>query len=202
MSDVKQIREIKNNSERSIQGLLSKSNEFRYRDNNGPVKTGVLYSIYYTFNKSELYFTGVKETTNSREIVRIKNKTLYGKYSEIQTLTRDNYPQPQLASPTKADYRIGSIQRYFTQSANDSDKPVFEISKNDYDSQNSLFKYTQVRWVISGIKSEVERLNEDTLESLEQQYKGIRKTIFPLQLWKPSQDSIDDLKNKLKRLKK
>lgn len=192
----------KNTIERSIQGLVSKSNEFVYRDNNGPVKPGVIYSIYYTLNKLEVYYTGVQESTYSREIIRVKNKTLFGKYSEIKSTQRVNYPKPQLASPTKADYRIGSIQRYFTQSANDSGKPVFEISKNDYSSQNSLFKYTQVRWVISGIKSEVERLNEVTLKSLEQQYKGIRKTIFPLQLWKPSQDSIDDLKNKLKRLKK
>ena len=202
MINKKNIKRIKDNNERSIQGLITQSNEFIYLDNNGPVKPGILYSVYYTLNKKEIYLTGVKSSSNSRQISRINNKTLFGQYSDIASPNRTEYPLPQLANPTKADYRIGRITRYFTQSANDTGKPVIEISKNDFDVNNSLFKYTKVEWVISGIKSEVERLNEITLRSLEREYKGIRQTIFPLQLWKPSQDSSDILKNKLKRLKK
>ena len=48
----------------------------------------------------------------------------------------------------------------------------------------------------------VKNKNAAIIRSLEDEYTGISNVLFPLQLWKPTQNSPDDLKNKLKRLKK
>ena len=71
MASKKVIQSIKSNNERNIQGLRTKLNEFRYEDTGAFVKPNVLYSVYYTFSKTEVYLTGITQSTNSRIINRI-----------------------------------------------------------------------------------------------------------------------------------
>ena len=65
-----------------------------------------------------------------------------------------------------------------------------------------LYNYTSFQWRISGKKEEVIRDNSATIRSLQIDYPGINKVLFPLQLWKPPLNSSDDIEKKLSLLKK
>ncbi len=201
MSNKKQIRKIKTNIERTIQGIYTNPQEFIYEETGGFVRPGLLYSVYYTLNKDEMYLTGIKDTTNSKIINKVKDKTLFSEYANLKFLNRDFYPVMTPAKPTESDYRIGEITRYFAQIGNDTTKPIFEISKEDYDTGN-LYRYTSFQWRLSGLKEEVMRDNQITIDDLEKEYTGINKILFPLQLWRAPKNSADDVENKLLLMKK
>jgi len=201
MSYKQQIQNIKTNIERTIQGLETKPQEFRYKRTGGVVKSNQIYSIYYTFNKKEKYLTGVLETSNSKIIEKTGQKSMLNTYSEIKPTSRQPYPKTTPANPNESDYSIGIIDRYFARIGNDTNKPIFEISVEDYNNKNNLYIYFQFEWVISGVKSDVNRENDDTISDLQLNYPNITQLLFPLQLWKPPKNSPDDLENKLERLK-
>ena len=201
MIDKKQIQNIKTNIERTIQGLVAKPKEFTYKETGGFVRNKMTYSIYYTLNKDEVYLTGTTDSTNSQIIEKVNDKTMFSEYKDLASLTRTPYPKTTPAKPTESDYEIGEITRYFTQVANDETKPIFEISAKDFGNQNSLYRYTEFQWRISGTKEEVARDNQITIYDLELEYKDISKKLFPLQLWKPIRDSYEDVQKKLLLLK-
>ena len=201
MIDKKQIQNIKTIIERTIQGLVAKPKEFTYKETGGFVRNKMTYSIYYTLNKDEVYLTGTTDSTNSQIIEKVNDKTMFSEYKDLASLTRTPYPKTTPAKPTESDYEIGEITRYFTQVANDETKPIFEISAKDFGNQNSLYRYTEFQWRISGTKEEVTRDNQITIYDLELEYKDISKKLFPLQLWKPTRDSYEDVQKKLLLLK-
>ena len=196
------LKKIQKNSERTTQGLRTTKNQFRYLDNNGVVKPNTLYSIYYTFKKELIYLTGISSTSRPRQIIKVSEKDNYETYVSLESNTRQPYPKESNSNPTESDYRIGEITRYFTQKANDKTQPVFEINKETFDNQNSLYNYTSFIWVISGLKQDVEQENTKTIRGLETELPGISRTLFPLQLWTPPRNSTEDVENKLRRLKK
>ena len=199
---LKYFRKIQKDSERTTQGLRTIKNQFRYIDNNGVVKPNTLYSIYYTLNKDLIYLTGISSTSRPRRIIKVSEKDSYETYVNLESNTRQTYPKESQVRPSESDYRIGEITRYFTQKANDTTQPVFEINKETFDNQNNLYNYTSFIWVISGLKQDVERENTKTIRGLETELPGISRILFPLQLWTPPKDSKEDLENKLSRLKK
>ena len=93
--------------------------------------------------------------------------------------------------------RVGDLEKN-----NDKTKPIFEISSKTFDTQNTLYKYTDFQWKISGTKEEVIRENQKTIDLLEKDYPGISSKLFPLQLWKPTIGTFDDIQKKLSLLKK
>jgi hypothetical protein len=202
MVNRQQIQNIKTNIERTIQGLRTKPQEFTYEQTKGFVKPNTLYSIYYGLNKKESYLTGISDTSNSKIINNVKNKTLYSTYSDIKSLNRQAYPKTTLANPSESDYRIGVITRYFTKKTNEVNAKVFEITEEDFNNQHTLYDYTSFQWRISGKRTEVNRDNSATLRGIQSSYPSITKTVFPLQLWIPPKNSPDDMQNKLNRLKK
>ena len=197
----KQIQTIKINIERTIQGLETKPQEFRYKRTGGFVKPNQIYSIYYTTNKTEKYLTGVLETSNSKIIEKVGIKSILNRYAEVKPTSRQPYPKTTPANPNESDYVIGVIDRYFARVGNDTNKPLFEVSIGDFNNQNNLYIYFQFEWIISGVKSAVNRLNSATISDLQINYPNITQVLFPLQLWKPPKNSLDDLENKLERLK-
>lgn len=72
----------------------------------------------------------------------IKDKEIYS----LET------PKTFIPSPTENDYEIGSIDRYFTQRANDSNGFVFELDENEYSNiiENPYWVVVIMRWRISG----------------------------------------------------
>ena len=201
MVDKKQIQNIKINIERTIQGLRTKPREFIYEQTSGFVKRNTIYSMYYTLNKKELYLTGIRDSSRSKIINRVKNKTMYSNYTNTKNVIRQPYPKTTPANPSESDYRVGVITRYFTKKANDVNSKVFEITKEDSNKKNNLYEYVSFKWRISGKKDEVNRDNSATLRGVQSNYPSITKTVFPLQLWVPPKNSPDDVQNKLNRLK-
>ena len=202
MATKQQIQSIKENNERTIQGLRTGFKEFTYEETGGFVKPNKLYSIYYTLTKKQVYITGTQGTYNSKTINKVIDDGLFATYSRIKSTIRVDYPQGTPAAPTDTDYENGSITRYFTQIGNDKTKPVFEISAKDAEKTNNLYKYTDINWRITGKKQQVERENQSTINSLVREYPTIRKVLTPLQFWTPPKNTQDDIKNKLNRLKK
>jgi len=196
------LKIIKNNAERIITGFKTKKLEFLYRDTSSFVKPDITYTIYYTEDKREIFLTGIPETKNSREIVKSVNDSIFSQYSEIHNYKKTSYPEPYTPILSKEDYNKKTLFRYFTQAVNDETNYVFEISKDTFESKNSLYKYNKTNWTIFGIKNEVERLNTLKIQELQEDFPKISKILFPLQYWNPENKSVDDLKNKLKRLKK
>ena len=202
MSTKQQIQNIKTDIERTVQGLRTKPQEFTYKQTKGFVKPNTLYSIYYGLNKRETYLTGISDTSNSKIINKVKNKTLYSTYSDIKPLNRQPYPKTTLANPSESDYRIGTITRYFTKKTNEVNAKVFEITEDDFNNQNNLYDYVSFEWRISGKKLEVNRDNSATLRDVQSNYPSIVQSVFPLQLWIPPKNSPDDVQKKLSLLKK
>ena len=202
MATREQIRNIKQNIERTTQGLFTKVQEFRYVETGGFVKPNTLYSIYNTLDKDEKYLTGLKDSTNSKLIFKVKDKSSFLRYKELKFPSRENYPVETRPEITDSDYRIGSVTRYFTQQTNDPTKPPFEITQDDFENQNSLYKYTSFNWKLDGTREEVIRDNQNTINDLIVNYPNITKSLFPLQFYRAPQNSPDDLEKKLSLLKK
>jgi len=201
MVSKKQIQNIKTNIERTVQGLRTKPQEFIYDKTKGFVRPDMVYSVYYTLSKKEVYLTGIIDTSNSKIIKKVNNKTMFSKYVDLKVPTRQNYPEIISVNPSESDYRIGSITRYFTQKGNNKNSDIFEISKKDFEDKNNLYKYTSFRWRISGKKEEVIRDNGRAIRIQEIDYPGISKILSPLQFWKPSKNSAESLQKKLLLLK-
>ena len=188
--------------------------EFRYT-HGGIVRPGLEYHIHYTKSKREVYMTGGVHTASSKIIEKIRSerdkrfkenkfeKTIYGRYSDVKNLNRDNYPKKISIFPSDSDYRIGTITRYFAQKANNTEDDLFEISEEDSQNTNPLFRYLSFEWRISGTRQEVFRDNQRTIDSLIQEVgnKTLENKLRPLRLWKAEEGSLEETENKLDLLK-
>ena len=193
---------------------ISQPGEFQYT-HGGIVRPGLEYHIHYTKSKQEVYMTGGFHTESSKIIKKIRSerdrrfennqfkKTTYGRYSDIKSLNRENYPSKITRILQDSDYRIGNITRYFAQKANNTEDDLFEISIDDYENQNPLFRYLPFQWRISGTRQEVFRDNKRTIDSLIQGIgnKTLENKLRPLRLWKAEEGSEEDVENKLDLLK-
>ena len=199
MANKDKINAVRQNSERMIEGNITRQKEFKYDLTGGFVSPNQPYTIYFTNDKREIYLTGYRNTTNAKFINKIGKKSIINTYREINYVEKSPYPQNNIAVPTEEDYKIKRIRRFFAKVANDNTKEFFEINQDDYDINNSLFEYIEINWMISGKKEDVERVNRTTLDRLPTR---LQKILFPLQLWRPSPDSSDSLEKKLERLRK
>jgi hypothetical protein len=197
---MKKFNNLKNNSERTIQGLVTLPNEFIYKDMGGKVKPNIVYSIYYSLNKNEVYLTGLKSDLKSREMQKINRSefTSFKNYKILKNPTRLTYPQHFKITPTDSDYRIGNIRRSFTRLTNDINAEVFEVSEKDSGNGNPLYLNINFDWTISGLKEDVIRKNEKVMKEQEKILPGISKLLTPLEYWKPKKGSKDDTVKKLK----
>ena len=202
MPDKKIITSVKLNHERTLQGLRTGLKQFYYADTIGFVRPNKLYSVYYTLNKKEVFLTGILPSTNSRIIKPTGTPSVFTQYTDIAPTERQVYPEVTPAKPSESDYEIGEITRYYAQIGNDITKPIFEVSEGTYKNQNNLYRYTEFKWRLSGLKEEVMRDNQKTIDDLEKEYIGISKVLFPLNLWKAPKNSADDVENKLLLMKK
>ena len=196
----KKFNNIKNNFERTIQGLVTLPNEFVYTDLGGKVKSNIVYSIYYTSDINETYLTGLKSDLKSREIQKINRNefTSFKNYKLLKNPTPSSYPKHYKKTPTDSDYRIGNIRRSFTRLTNDINAEVFEVSEKDSGNGNPLYLNINFDWTISGLKEDVIRKNEKVMKEQEKILPGISKLLTPLEYWKPKKGSKDDTVKKLK----
>ena len=177
--------------------------EFKYT-HGGSVQPGIEYHIHYTNNKEEVFMTGGVHNSSSKIIERVgDNKSLFSSYTSKKRKPKQPYPNKFIPMPTEGDYGIGNFNRYFAQKANNLNGELFEISKEDFQNKNSLFRYFKINWRISGKKTEVTEFNKLTLLNAAKNRGNTQllKMLFPLQYWNPPKDSIDDIQSKLRRRK-
>jgi len=57
-----------------------------------------------------------------------------------------------IPKPSESDYIKGYVTRYFTQSTNDINSPIYEISSNEFGRLNNVVTYvtTTLRWRLTG----------------------------------------------------
>ncbi len=200
MSDI--FESIKLNLERTIQGLITKKSEFIYVDNGSFVPENKTYSAYYLTDKSKLYFTNLITSNYVRQLIRVKDFDLYEQYTNITSVNREVYPSNITLDVTDKDYTKGVINRYFVKKANDVNAKVFEISKEDFNKDLTLYDKIKLDWIISGAKNQVIVENRIAINSGAKQFKELRKILSPLQHWRPSKDTPVTLEKKLSLLKK
>ena len=182
---------------------VTQMGEFRYT-HGGSVQPGLEYHIHYTDTKPEVFMTGGGHSTSSKIIEKIDgSKSLFSTYTKIKNVVKNEYPKKYNPIPSEGDYGGGSLDRYFTQKANNLNGELFEISKEDFDNKNTLFRYVKISWRLTGKKSEVIRDNTRTINtfSTTRGNEELRKILSPSQLWKAPKDSIDDVTSKLSRRK-
>ena len=199
MSDI--FESIKLNLERTIQGLITKKSEFIYVDNGSFVPENKTYSAYYLTDKSKLYFTNLITSNYVRQLIRVNDFDLYEQYTAIKSTNREVYPSNITLDVTDKDYTKGVINRYFVKKANDVNAKVFEISKEDFNKDLTLYDKIKLDWIISGAKNQVIVENRIAINSGAKQFKELRKILSPLQYWRPSKDTPVTLEKKLSLLK-
>ena len=200
MSDI--FESIKLNLERTTQGLLTKKSNFVYADNGSIVPENKTYSAYYLTDKSKLYFTNLLTSNYVRQLIRVNDFDLYEQYTNITSVNREVYPSNITLDVTDKDYTKGVINRYFVKKANDVNAKVFEISKEDFNKDLTLYDKIKLDWIISGAKNQVIVENRIAINSGAKQFKELRKILSPLQHWRPSKDTPVTLEKKLSLLKK
>jgi len=193
---------VKLNLERTTQGLLTNKLNFVYADNGSIVPKNKTYSVYYLTDKSKLYFTNLITSKYVRQLIRVNDFDLYEQYTNITSVNREVYPSNITLDVTDKDYTKGVIKRYFVKKANDVNAKVFEISKEDFNKDLTLYDKIKLDWIISGLKENVILGNLKTIDFNEKLFKGINKILFPLQYWRPSKDTPVTLEKKLSLLKK
>ena len=182
---------------------ITQPNEFKYT-HGGSVRPELEYHIHYTNTKREVFMTGGSHSTSSKIIEKIDgSNSLFSTYTKIKNVVKNEYPKKYNPIPSEGDYGGGSLDRYFTQKANNLNGELFEISKEDFDNKNTLFRYVKISWRLTGKKSEVIRDNTRTINtfSTTRGNEELRKILSPSQLWKAPKGSIDDVTSKLSRRK-
>jgi len=182
---------------------ITQPNEFKYT-HGGSVRPELEYHIHYTNTKREVFMTGGSHSSSSKIIEKIDgSNSLFSTYTKIKNVVKNEYPKKYNPIPSEGDYGGGSLNRYFTQKANNLNGELFEISKEDFDNKNTLFRYVKISWRLTGKKSEVIRDNTRTINtfSTTRGNEELRKILSPSQLWKAPKGSIDDVTSKLSRRK-
>jgi hypothetical protein len=200
-SDVLRIHE-ETNFKVNFAGF-TKPNEFEYT-HGGKVAANMSYHIHYTNSKEEVFMTGPAHTSSSKIIKKLNgNTTMLSQYSNLKTSIKQDYPTKKPPSPTDTDYKLGTFTRYFTQHINNIKDELFEISEDDFNNENTLFRYVSLKWTISGIKSDVIRKNINVIRDAltTPGNKMLNKILYPLQFWLPNPDSKDSLYRRLGRIK-
>ena len=205
MSDLKrEIEKIHDKTDFKVEFAgVTQLGEFKY-SHGGAVQPGMEYHIHYTNDKIEVFMTGAIHNSNSKIIKKVSgDESLFSTYSKNKSITKRPYPKKYNPRPTESDYSIGQFNRYFTQKANDLNGEIFEVSEEDFNTPNNLFRYFKIKWVISGLKNNVIRENRSLMNTLlkTRGNENITKLLFPLQFWNPPKGSTENIRQKLSRRK-
>lgn len=75
-------------------------------------------------------------------------------------------------NPTELEYTRGYITRFFIQKSNDSESPIYEVSKQNFRryATSKLYRGTTLRWRIKGPLEPVFNLNNEITD------KGVRES--------------------------
>lgn len=80
-----------------------------------------------------------------------------------------------IPKPTDGDYKVGYIQRYFAQKANDITSYIYEVSERQFEmlTQNPFYTAIVLDWKISGDREMVREMNRKSIRFVTPQMKSI-----------------------------
>jgi hypothetical protein len=109
------------------------------------------------------------------------NINRFNKLVELPTEFSKSDIKPSVAIPTKNDYALGYIVRYFTQKVNDKGAPVIEIDRRTFASliDNTFYTSVDLDWAISGDENKVKEMNFNSV-------KYAAETLLAVQLYLPN----------------
>tara|TARA_B100000073_G_scaffold327067_1_gene312354 strand:- start:214 stop:831 length:618 start_codon:yes stop_codon:yes gene_type:complete len=198
----KEVKKVHDNTDFKVEFVgITRMGEFKYT-HGGSVQPGLEYHIHYTNDKEEVFMTGGTHTRNSKIINKITNDSMINTYIKLKSTTKQKYPRKSKPLPSESDYRIGTYKRYFAQKANNLNGELFEISEEDFET-NNLYRYFSITWKVSGTIQEVLIFNGAKVVPLSRQRgnEQLLNILSPLQFWKPPKNSPEDIQDKLRRRK-
>ena len=95
---------------------ITQLGEFKY-SHGGSVRPGLKYHTHYTNDKREVFMIG-----------GIHSSSLFSTYTKMKRNIKQDYPNKYNPILTEGDYGIGTMNRYFTQKANNLNGELFEVS--------------------------------------------------------------------------
>jgi hypothetical protein len=78
-------------------------------------------------------------------------------------------------TPTDDDYKAGYITRYFTQTGNDINSYIYEITERQFSNltNNPFYIIVELDWKISGDREEVREMNRKSIRFASKDMKSI-----------------------------
>ena len=109
------------------------------------------------------------------------NINRFDKLVQLPTEFSKSDIKPSVTIPTKNDYAIGYVVRYFTQKVNDKGAPVIEVDRRTFSSliDNTFYTSVELDWAISGDESKVKEMNFNSV-------KYAAETLPAVQLYLPN----------------
>ena len=160
---------------------ITKAREFVFEDNQDIfIPAGTRYHKIITKRKEIFYQTESQPQKYSKEIIRVNNKSDFEGYL---TATRNKPPVSQYfknkkVQPKPKDYEVGSFTRYFMQLASDDKAPIIEVTKKEFNQADAMYKKELVTWSLNKDKTEMEKLNQNSIRLAERALPQIRMKIY------------------------
>jgi len=176
------ISAIHENTDRVEKNKVAKEKEF-YSKRGKYISKGSLYHIHYTKNLEVHYMTGGEHNERTQLIFR---KSIFDSdFDYYNTLNKQDVVQLKSTSkpPTEDDYKNGTMTRYFAKKANDTSSPVFEVSKDDFES-SPMYNFVSLRWYIRGNKIRVTKSNQREITVASIKISNIGKLLPILQYYR------------------
>ena len=167
----------KSQIERSEGPFLTRVGEFKYLDDNEPVRREQKYNIYYLKSKAVVYQLNV----NNKQIVR-KQKVLQETYQSLKPeKRRDSYPKQIYKTSKNIKFKSNVIKRTFAKSKLEKDAQIIEVSEH---TKTNSYKFITINWKVSGTQEEAILYNLKVLKKAEGIMPGISELLPPAQLHK------------------
>ena len=180
------VAAINQSTVRAVKNQITIANEFYY-ENGKMVKGGRDYHIHYTSNLGECFMTGPEHNPLSKLIFPLAYDISQFRYYNTLNQQTPLKLNSKVTIPTEEDYKNGSYERYFAKQANDKNQPIFEVSKQDFQS-SPLYNYVSLRWYIAGNKNYVYAQN---LKEIRIASNGINRILTPFQFYRFEENLSD-----------
>ena len=160
---------------------VTEPREFSYASNPETyAPSGLVYHKIITKRKEVVYQTGSTPKKFSQKLIRERNLTMLESYREaaMNQVKSSKYYKNKKVEPKDGDYKKGFFDRYFLQLASDEKAPVIEVTKKEYNSVDSTYFKTDLRWALKKDIEEQEKLNRENVLRVEKTFPQIRMKIY------------------------
>ena len=183
------VEEIHRITERKIENLVAKKNQFRF-SNGKLLGEGMSYHIHYTKSLDEFFMSEAKHSATSQLLYATNIGASNFSYYNFLNKQAPMKLNSNITIPTEEDYKKRSYKRYFAKQVNDKNQPPIEISKKDYQS-SPLYNYVELKWYISGPRNYVYAQNIKSINIASISISDVRRILTPFQFYRFEENLSD-----------